>query len=318
MSLKKKAALSMASIGLGAMALMGGTFAYFSDSVDATSKFTNGTIVLKPDTPMLEKFNITGWKPGDTLVAEAENKDPAMILKNEGTLPMNVFMNVDARSDHDTHKSIVIESLKFGGADLLAAWGLTPGVATLADLQSKVEADSSTTVNGNIVAGVGKYIGFLDSKVGTTPKKAVTYKLKFKDTGKEQNSLQGDITSLGFKFTGLQYDGITYNLNNLSNATSTDNTYTNTNNLNDRPVVENPTPEITLTNTVLGPVKIESHANHNDLIATVTFKFSDNSEVNATETKHNVEKGKSYKMTFSVVYLGKTYTKEIDVQAPNN
>ncbi|WP_226682158.1 TasA family protein [Sutcliffiella horikoshii] len=226
MDIKKKLLGSAATIALASMATIGGTFAYFSDSVDATSQFTNGTINLQPEKPYLEHFNIKNWKPGDTLVANRGNQEPAMILNNQGTLPMNVFMKVDTSSVKGTHNEIIVQSLMFGDVDLLAAWFTTEQIeagVTLAELDEVANGD--TTLNNNEIKDIGKYIGFLNAPTknsdGTTNKagtiKGVKYQLHFKDSGLDQNKLQGDQTSIKFEFTGLQYEGITYDESNLSN-----------------------------------------------------------------------------------------------------
>ncbi|MRX72605.1 hypothetical protein GJU40_10645 [Bacillus lacus] len=221
MSVKKKVVMGMSSIALGALAVMGGTFAYFSDSVSADSHFTNGTLVLKPKKPYLENFSIDNWKPGDKLVAEKDNQDPSMVLNNQGTLPMNVFMKVTSHSEKDTHKHIVVNSLKFGGEDILGKITdiNSDGKISLDELDEFTKKAAPATVNGNSISDVGAFIGFLPAKDNTNLGiKAVTYSLEFLDNGKEQNYLQGDKTKIGFQFTGLQTDGVTLDKDSLDNG----------------------------------------------------------------------------------------------------
>ncbi|WP_100333260.1 TasA family protein [Bacillus alkalisoli] len=235
MNIKKKLLGSAATIALASMATIGGTFAYFSDSTSTDSKFTNGTIVLKPHEPYLESFNITGWKPGDKLVAKHDNQDPAMVLNNQGTLPMNVFMDIDASSVKGTDGAIYVRELKFGGVDLLALWELS-GDVTLAQLSSLTN-NVDTTLNTHTISDVGKYIGYLPAHVSGSWDhiKAVTYVLEFADTGEKQNQLQGDVTDIKFSFTGLQYEGKLYDKENLDNfKDGGGGEYRPTDNINDR------------------------------------------------------------------------------------
>ncbi|MYL34527.1 hypothetical protein GLW05_13095 [Pontibacillus yanchengensis] len=215
MSIKTKVGLSLASIAMGAMATVGGTFAYFSDEVTAQSSFSNGTLNLQPEEPYLESFELSNWKPGDVLEANNGNQEPAMILNNQGSLPMNVFMKVDV-SDNLMKENIIVDELHFGNEDIIAKYFNNHTELTLAELEAGL--NGSTTVNGNTVSNVGKYIGYLNSQDATSGKiKGVKYVLRFKDTGQEQNNLQGLDTTLDFTFTGLQYEGTTYDNSNLTN-----------------------------------------------------------------------------------------------------
>lgn len=241
MSVKKKIAMGMGSIALGAMSVMGGTFAYFSDTTEASSKFTNGTLNLQPEKPYLEHFTITNWKPGDRLEANIDNEEPAMVLNNQGTLPMNVFMKLDTTDVKGSRDAIIVESLSFGGTDLLAKYLPGDTEVTLTELDAAMEGD--TTINNNTVTGVGKYIGHLDAKDDsvTTEKtiKSVKYVLKFKDTGVEQNNLQGDEVGLKYVFTGLQYEGETFN--DANNNLGTDQNVQRVDGVNDRETADDKT-----------------------------------------------------------------------------
>jgi spore coat-associated protein N len=239
MNLKKKLVTSATTIAVGAMATIGGTFAYFSDEVTATSKFTNGTINLQPEAPYLEHFTLANWKPGDVLEADNPNQEPAMVLNNQGTLPMNVFMKVDVSDVKGSKDAIHVTELKYGGADILLQYdGNTDGIVTLAELDSATR-NKNTTLNNKTISNVGKYIGFLDAPGGTAadPIKAVTYKLKFHDPGTDQNNLQGDVTDIKFTFTGLQYEGETFSQQNGNldnNSTGGGGNFQRTDDVNER------------------------------------------------------------------------------------
>jgi spore coat-associated protein N len=251
MNFKKQLLTGASSIAMGAMAVMGGTFAYFSDDISTEGKFTNGTINIQPEQPYLEAFELTGWKPGDKLVAMQNNQEPAMVVNNQGTLPVDVFLKLTASSNEGSHEAIFVNKLQFGSDDILdESWDTNvDSRVSLAELSAALVGD--TTLNGKTVSGVGKYIGSLDTKkgfdgvdiAGAQTIKSLKYELEFADTGEKQNDLQGDVTDLGFTFTALQYEGTTYDKTNLNNFKKPDGTdvapggggiYKQTGNINDR------------------------------------------------------------------------------------
>lgn len=230
MNFKRQLLTGASSIAMGAMAVMGGTFAYFSDTIETEGKFTNGTINIQPEQPYLEAFELTGWKPGDKLVAMQDNQEPAMVVNNQGTLPVDVFLKLNTSSVKGSDDAIFVNQLKFGSDNILdMGWDANnDSKISLAELSAGLVGD--TVLNGNTVSGVGKYIGSLDTKkgfdgqdiAGAKTIKSLKYELEFKDTGVEQNNLQGDVTNLGFTFTGLQYEGTTYDKSNLNNFKKSD------------------------------------------------------------------------------------------------
>ncbi|UTE77536.1 TasA family protein [Rossellomorea sp. KS-H15a] len=230
MNFKRQLLTGASSIAMGAMAVMGGTFAYFSDTIETEGKFTNGTINIQPEQPYLEAFELTGWKPGDKLVAMVDNQEPAMVVNNQGTLPVDVFLKLNSSSVKGSDNAIFVKQLKFGSDNILdPSWDSSgDGKVSLAELSTALKGD--TQLNGKTVSGVGKYIGSLDTKKGYNGEdiagaqtiKSLKYELEFEDTGVEQNNLQGDVTNLGFTFTGLQYEGTTYDKNNLDNYKKSD------------------------------------------------------------------------------------------------
>ena len=248
MSLRRKLLGSAATIAVASMATIGGSFAYFSSSTSASSNFTNGTLELKPSSQYLQHFSLDNFKPGDKLVAMVDNQEPAMVLNNQGTLPMNVFAKIDTSSDKGSTDAIWVNQLQFGNEDLLAKYPAMDANkdshVTLTELAAFFKGD--TTVNGNTVSGVGKFIGFLDAPVKkangsvdwskSTPIKSVKYELEFHDDGTAQNTLQGDKTTLDFGYTGLQYEGKTIDKSILTNDQKPGGggDYTRTDDINDR------------------------------------------------------------------------------------
>ncbi|UZJ80077.1 TasA family protein [Fictibacillus sp. KU28468] len=245
MNLKKKLLASTATIAVGAMATIGGTFAYFSDDVSAQSKFTNGKLDLQPEAPYLEHFTLDKFKPGDKLVAMVDNQEPAMVLNNQGNLPMNVFMKADVTDHKGSKDHIWVNKLFYGDTNLLAKYPAmdanNDSHVTLAELSSFFKGN--TTLNGKSITGVGKYIGYLDAPggaAGTNPIQAVKYELEFKDNGQDQNNLQEDETNIGFTFTGLQYEGKTLDSSTIDNGSEGGGgNFQRTDNINDREETKN-------------------------------------------------------------------------------
>jgi spore coat-associated protein N len=240
MSLKKKAALSMASLAMGAMAVMGGTFAYFSDTSASANTFSTGTLNLSPSATYLEKFNIVNFKPGDKLIAEVDNQEPALMLNNQGTLPFDIFMKVDApASTYDALKDVLVfEKLYLGSeatGNLLTKYFPGETEVTLREVAA-LFGTGNAVVNGNTISNVGKYIGYLDADnpaITTEVKtKGLKYVIKFKDTGVEQNDLQGKAAGINFSFTALQYNG--ENIDQGAVNDPLNNTFERNDDINDR------------------------------------------------------------------------------------
>jgi len=227
MSIKTKLALGMTTIAVGATAAIGGTFAYFSDQTTSTNKFTNGTIKIAPSSPYIEQVELTHFKPGDKLSALVTNQDPSITLNNQGTLPFNVFMKVNASSQNpdssasDMEKLIKVNVLAFGGSDILGSIDANAdgdnSYVSLYDLHQATQGDA--TINNNTISGVGKNIGQLAQSGAAGAIKTVTYELEFVDTGAPQNQYQGDITDFSIEFNALQLDGTTYDKDNLNDTT---------------------------------------------------------------------------------------------------
>jgi spore coat-associated protein N len=243
MSVKKKAAMGMASIAMGAMAVMGGTFAYFSDTTASANSFENGTINVAPNQTYLERFDIKNFKPGDTLTAVTDNQEPAMMLNNQGSLPFDLFMKVDSAGTFEAMKDVIVfEKLYFGDeatGNLLTKYFPGETEVTLAEV-ANVFGSGNAVVNGNTISNVGKYIGWLDADdqdpdTIDAKTKGLKYVIKFKDTGVEQNELQAKATKIGFSFTALQYNGENLDQGQVDNgSTGGGGTWERNDEINDR------------------------------------------------------------------------------------
>jgi spore coat-associated protein N len=195
MSLKKKLGMGIASAAMGISLIGGGTFAYFSDSAEATAKFAAGTLDLSVDpTTIIDVNNI---KPGDTMLRSFE-------LVNGGTLDIATidlytdYDVVDANSNNteDLGKHIRVNFLV--NADKLDAPIFS---TTLYDLKTM----SPDVIEGNFWSGWFAENGG-NLAAGTTDTLYVQY--EFVDNGQDQNRFQGDSLELKWTFDGKQGAGV--------------------------------------------------------------------------------------------------------------
>jgi spore coat-associated protein N len=185
MSLKKQFAVTLASVGLGAALIGGGTFAYFNDTETSNGNtFAAGTIDLRPDLTGAAVFNITNAKPG-------QEWDVNYTLKNAGSLPANVSVTADYTANgngdaSDIGTQLVITDLKFGGNPVTVDAG-ADNVLTLNELD-----------NINVALGALGAVGTADDE------KAITFKLTFKEANAPQNEYQGDSATVNLVFEARQ------------------------------------------------------------------------------------------------------------------
>jgi spore coat-associated protein N len=184
MSLKKQFAVTLASVGLGAALIGGGTFAYFNDVESSTGNtFATGTIDLKPELEGKVLFNVTNAAPGQTW-----NVDYA--LSNDGTLAANVSVNVDYTAvDGGTDGSDLANALII--KDKKLAFGTTDIDISVLDSNSDGKVTLAEFAAGT--ADTSKFaLGDLGAKGGADASKNITFTLEFEDTGAPQNEYQGD------------------------------------------------------------------------------------------------------------------------------
>ncbi|MFJ9500036.1 TasA family protein [Brevibacillus centrosporus] len=94
MSLKKQFAVTLASVGLGAALIGGGTFALFTSEAQNTGNtFAAGSVEVSLDKPDgTTYFNVENIAPGDS-----ETK--TVTVKNSGTLELRYDLGVDLTGD---------------------------------------------------------------------------------------------------------------------------------------------------------------------------------------------------------------------------
>lgn len=185
MSLKKQFALTLASVGLGAALIGGGTFAYFNDTETSNGNtFAAGTIDLRPDLDGSALFTIADAKPGDTWNVN-------YTLSNAGSLASNVSVTADytangGADNSDIGTQLVITNLQFGGTAVAVNDG-GDGILTLNELD-----------NINVALGALGADGAADDE------KAITFTLTFNETNAPQNEYQGDSASVNLVFEARQ------------------------------------------------------------------------------------------------------------------
>ncbi|MDH4617831.1 hypothetical protein JZI27_12145 [Brevibacillus sp. AY1] len=175
----------MASVGIGAALIGGGTFAYFNDTETSNNNtFAAGTIDLRPDLNGAAVFNIENAKPGD-------DWDVNYNLSNAGSLAANVNVTADYTADgngdgSDIGTQLIVTDVQFGG-QAVTVNDPNGGDLTLTDLD-----------NANIELGALGADGAADDE------KAITFKLTFKEANAPQNEYQGDSASVNLVFEARQ------------------------------------------------------------------------------------------------------------------
>ncbi|MFS1516165.1 TasA family protein [Bacillus sp. SM2101] len=192
MTLKKKLGMGIASAALGLSLVGGGTFAYFSDSVDTENTFAAGTLNLSIDPSVI--IDVNNIKPGDKMPRR-------FYLVNDGSLDISrIDLNtsyevIDTKNDNNGED--FAEHIKVNFLDNDDKNTHPIFTTTLADL------DSST-------------IDLLQEN-GWTPddeeglksgeQDTLFVEFEFVDNGFDQNIFQGDILKLTWTFDAHQTEG---------------------------------------------------------------------------------------------------------------
>ena len=194
MSIKKKLGMGVMSAAMGLALMGGGTYAYFSDTAEASGSFAAGTLDLSADpTTMIDVEDI---KPGDTMLRSFD-------LVNGGSLDIaSITLDTDYtvtgagnNNGDDFGKHIRVNFLL--NADKLSAPIFS---TTLHDLKG-MDPD---VIEGSIFGGwLAERGGKLAA--GTEDKLYVQY--EFVDNGEDQNHFQGDSLSLEWTFNAEQGEG---------------------------------------------------------------------------------------------------------------
>ncbi|MFP7297966.1 TasA family protein [Neobacillus niacini] len=200
MSIKKKMGMGFATMAVGAALIGGGTFAYFNDvETSSGNTFATGTIDLKPEIDGAALFSITNQRPGQSFSG-------SYTLSNGGTLDIGEikltgsYTTTDGETkdqkDYDRDGTVgnnadlatqlVIDSLKFKGANVTVADKDGDGKVTLADLTGQTIQLAGLNVTAS---GVLEIAGHFHNETNAT-----------------QNEYQGDGVSVNLSFEALQED----------------------------------------------------------------------------------------------------------------
>ncbi|MFY0544547.1 TasA family protein [Brevibacillus sp. H7] len=191
MNLKKQFAMTLASVGLGAALIGGGTFAYFNDTAQIENTMAMGTLDLSVNPSTV--FNLSNMKPGDWVngsytIANTGELDIAKVLLStsynvtDNGLPNgsedigeHIFVNCKVNTDHG-------EVIVFN--------------KSLAELAELTEDNRPDLIDWD---GEGHLpVEDIDD---------IVFNIEFRDNGDNQNVFQGDEVALTWTFEATQTDG---------------------------------------------------------------------------------------------------------------
>ncbi|MFG6118818.1 MULTISPECIES: CalY family protein [Thalassobacillus] len=194
MSIKKKLGMGVMSAAMGLALMGGGTYAYFSDTAEASGSFAAGTLQLSTNPE--EVINVDKIKPGDTMLREFK-------LENDGSLDI---ASIDLLTDYTVNSDDSNKGNDFGdhirvnfliNADKLDAPVFSTTLSELKDMDPDV-------IEGNFWSQFFAEKGG-NLAAGTTDTFYVQF--EFVDNGKDQNIFQGDSLELNWQFNGMQGAG---------------------------------------------------------------------------------------------------------------
>ncbi|MCD7033675.1 CalY family protein [Metabacillus sp. GX 13764] len=196
MGFAKNASKGFIMAALGFSLIGGGTYAYFSDSVNTQNTFASGTLDLSVDPEAV--VNADNLKPGDEIKRE-------FTLANDGTLDISkVLLDTDysvidaklngAANQDDLAKHIKV-TIMYNQAN-----ATSPVIeTTLYELKSQ-KPD---------LTAIDDYVGNDTRPDGLKPgeKEKIIALFEFVDNGQDQNEFQGDSLKVNWKFNAEQMAG---------------------------------------------------------------------------------------------------------------
>ncbi|MFF0829665.1 TasA family protein [Brevibacillus sp. NPDC003359] len=187
MNLKKQFALTLASVGLGAALIGGGTFAYFSDQEKVENTFAAGTLDLAVNPEVV--FDLKNMKPGDK--AKRSYK-----LTNNGTLAIqNVFLTSD----------YTITDAKGNNSEDL---GKHLRVNFIYNVDNKdVIVYSDTLAEMKAKQGIGRPDLLAGHTLNAKDINDIRVEIEFVENNKDQNQFQGDGVKLKWTLDATQTKG---------------------------------------------------------------------------------------------------------------
>lgn len=193
MSFTKKIGKGILTAALGFSLIGGGTYAYFSDTVETNNTFAAGSLDLSVNPETI--VNIDNLKPGDEISRE-------FTLSNEGTLDIHKVLldtsytvddaNGDNAEDFGDHIKVTI---------LYNQANATVEVMETTLKELSEEQPDITAIDEFVGGGKGPE----GLEPGDTDKIIVLF--EFVENGEDQNQFQEDALQLKWKFIAEQTDG---------------------------------------------------------------------------------------------------------------
>ncbi|WP_299744513.1 CalY family protein [uncultured Rossellomorea sp.] len=196
MSIKQKLGLGVASAALGLALVGGGTYAYFSDSVETNSTFAAGTLDINAaPTTIIDVKNI---KPGDWM-------NRSFQLKNDGSLDIaKVLLKTDYTVTDANGNNAGEDFGKHIRVNFLLNADKGDGVIFYTTLDQLKNMTPDAIENNIFIPWLEERGGKLAA--GTTDTLYVQY--EFVESGADQNKFQGDKLQLKWTFEGKQGAGV--------------------------------------------------------------------------------------------------------------
>jgi len=192
MNIKKALGIGIMSAILGLSLLVGGTFAYFSDSVESNNTFAAGTIDLAAEPT--EIVNLDDLKPGDTVERLFELQNNGTLDVKQVLLETNYTVNdVDNNNTDDFGKHIQVKFLY--NADQAREVVFETTLHELKDMDPEAVAEEALSP---LLEEDGLEAGTSDDFL---------VEFEFVDNGEDQNQFQGDSLNLDWTFQAQQSDG---------------------------------------------------------------------------------------------------------------
>lgn len=195
MSMKKKLGMGVATAVLGLGLIGGGTFAYFSDTAEATGNFAAGTLDLNANPTTV--IDVKDIKPGDWMTRSFN-------LANDGSLDIaeiNLATNYTVTGEGNN------EGQDFGDhiqVNFLYNADKVDGViysTTLSELKNL----SPDVIEGNILS---PWLGERGGKLAAGTSDKLYVQFEFVENNEDQNIFQGDSLELEWTFEGKQGKGV--------------------------------------------------------------------------------------------------------------
>jgi spore coat-associated protein N len=193
MSFTKKVSQGVMSAALGLSLIGGGTFAYFSDSVETQNVFAAGTLDLGMDPSAV--VNISNIKPGDEVYRE-------FTLENNGTLEIGkVLLNTnytvdDVQLDGQANIDDLAKHIKVTIMYNTSSATNTVIETTLYDL--KTQQPDLTQIDN--------LSGPKPDGIPAGEKEKIFVLFEFVDNGENQNQFQGDKLKVDWTFNAQTKD----------------------------------------------------------------------------------------------------------------